>query len=238
MTLKTYYEHSRDLATSFLFVIPLLALYELGMLFTGSTVKNAADVAVKTPFHLLFGREAALVFNLAVIVGLFVVMWHQDERHRLNFNIFLPMLVESAVYAIFFGRLVAFLLYKLFPFVLAVPMGGGLVRSLLLSIGAGVYEEILFRFMLLGGLYAIFVKLTPLNDTLCAFASIILASLLFSWMHYVGPMGDRMLGQSFCFRFLAGIILSVIYIFRGLGIPAYTHAIYDVLLVIRPYDWL
>ena len=244
MSPKTYLLRSRDLSTSFLFIIPLLALYELGMLLTMSQVKNAADVAVKTPFFVIFGAEGALVFNLAVIVGLFVAMAYQDKDHGSDFRIFLPMLGESLLYAVFFGRIIVFLLHKLFPFALAMPMDGGLLRSLLLSIGAGVYEEILFRFMLLGGLYAILIKLTglvkfiPFHESVSAFVSILVASYLFSWMHYVGPMGDQMLPESFWFRFLAGVVLSAIYVFRGLGIAAYTHAIYDVLLLIRPYEWL
>ena len=54
-------------------------------------------------------------------------------------------------------------------------------------------------------------------------------------MHYTGAIGDSFSVHSFLFRFVAGIILSAIFIFRGLGIAVYTHATYDVLTVFRFY---
>jgi hypothetical protein len=61
------------------------------------------------------------------------------------------------------------------------------------------------------------------------------AALLFTAMHYVGTLGDVFTNANFTFRALSGVILSAIFLFRGLGIAVYTHAIYDVLSVIKPF---
>jgi len=55
---------------------------------------------------------------------------------------------------------------------------------------------------------------------------------VFSWMHYVGELGDVFTMTSFIFRFGAGIALGIIYFTRGLGIAVYAHATYDVMLVL------
>jgi hypothetical protein len=47
----------------------------------------------------------------------------------------------------------------------------------------------------------------------------------------MGPTGDSYSLSSFSFRLVAGIVLSAIFVFRGLGIAVYTHAIYDILVI-------
>jgi hypothetical protein len=65
-----------------------------------------------------------------------------------------------------------------------------------------------------------------------AFA-ILLGALLFSAFHYVGPFGDPLELGSFTFRMVAGLLLNGLYLARGFGIAAWTHALYDVFLVLR-----
>jgi hypothetical protein len=54
-------------------------------------------------------------------------------------------------------------------------------------------------------------------------------------MHYIGVAGDSFSMSSFLFRTVAGFILSAIFIFRGLGIAVYTHAIYNILIIHNTY---
>ena len=65
-----------------------------------------------------------------------------------------------------------------------------------------------------------------------AFVSILFASLIFSGVHYVGLLGDTFELRSFFFRAVAGVVLSIIFLLRGLGIALYTLAVHVVLLVI------
>jgi membrane protease YdiL (CAAX protease family) len=53
---------------------------------------------------------------------------------------------------------------------------------------------------------------------------------LFSAFHYIGPFGDPLQLPSFTFRFIAGLILTGLYLARGYGITAYTHSLYDLWL--------
>src|SRR3989304_5146302 len=61
--MKSYYHRSKSLANSFLFILPLLVLYEVGIAMQGSGIKNTADVVIKTPL-LLFGKNGSLIFTL------------------------------------------------------------------------------------------------------------------------------------------------------------------------------
>jgi hypothetical protein len=58
----------------------------------------------------------------------------------------------------------------------------------------------------------------------------VLGALVFSGFHYIGPYGDRLELSSFAFRAIAGVLFSGLYLLRGLGITAWTHALYDVFL--------
>jgi hypothetical protein len=59
-----------------------------------------------------------------------------------------------------------------------------------------------------------------------------LGALIFSAFHYIGPFGDRFTLASFTFRAVAGLLFSGLYVLRGFGITAWTHALYDVFLAI------
>jgi hypothetical protein len=61
----------------------------------------------------------------------------------------------------------------------------------------------------------------------------VLGAFIFSAFHYVGPLGDTLELGSFTFRMVAGLLLSGLFLLRGFGIAAWTHALYDVFLVLR-----
>ncbi len=233
--MNSYFSRSKSLANSFLFILPLLILYEVGIAMQGAGIKNAADVIVKTPL-VLFGKNGSLIFNSLVIVFLFVSVFYIEKEYRFRSLIFIPMFLESMVYSLFMGYALGFIVYKiLFPYVLAKPFSTDMWMGIILSVGAGVYEEIVFRLLLLTVLYYLLVTLLKIHKPVSAIMSILLGALIFTCMHYVGTLSDTFTYTNFSFRLLAGIFLSAVFMFRGLGIAVYTHAIYDVLSVLKPF---
>ncbi|MCF6150038.1 MAG: CPBP family intramembrane metalloprotease [Candidatus Kuenenia sp.] len=231
-----YYSRSKRLANSFVFILPLLILYEAGIVFYGSNVKNTADVIIKTPLTL-FGKNGSLIFNLLVIVCLLVSVFYIEKEHTFSVLIFFPMLLESVVYAFFIGYAIGFVVYKmLFPYLLAVPFSSEVGGGILLSVGAGVYEEIVFRCLLVSALYIIITRLLKTSKPLGATMSIIFSALIFAIMHYIGSLSGGFTYTGFTFRMLSGIILGCIFMFRGLGIAVYTHAIYDVFALLKLFQ--
>lgn len=230
--MNNYFVRSRNLQKSFLFILPLLVLYEIGIILYGSEVKNAADVFVKSPLAV-FGNNSALIFNSLVVVCSFCSLFYIEKKNRFNCRIFIPMFLESAIYAFLLGYGVLFVVYRILPLVFPGIGTKGLVGGIIISLGAGVYEEIFFRLLLLSGLCFIFAKAGRLSPVVATFLGVMVSAAIFSAMHYLGGTGDCFSTHSFLFRFLAGIILATIFALRGLGIVVYTHAIYDVLAVLR-----
>ena len=109
--------------------------------------------------------------------------------------------------------------------------GSGLMQNLALSVGAGLFEEIIFRVLLLN---LLFLLLSPLikKKVVSAVVAVLLASFLFSLSHYVGTMADTWQLYSFMFRWAAGLLFTVLYFIRGFAITAYTHALYDIWVLV------
>jgi hypothetical protein len=147
------------------------------------------------------------------------------------------MTMESIVYALLLGAVIGGLTQWVLHGVSQLPLSidAGPLASLsfregvVLSLGAGFYEELVFRVILVGGIFAI-LRGSGLERRPAGIFSAILAALLFSAFHYIGPYGDPWAIPSFLFRFLAGLAFSVLFLVRGFGITAWTHALYDIFI--------
>ena len=106
--------------------------------------------------------------------------------------------------------------------------------QLALSLGAGLYEELVFRVLLVGGFYWLLSRFT--DKTVAYTSAALIAAAIFSAVHYIGVFGDPFTLSSFAFRFMFGLMLNVLFILRGFGIAAWTHALYDVSIVIGFWD--
>ena len=103
--------------------------------------------------------------------------------------------------------------------------------SLLVAyLGAGIYEETLFRLLCLPLLWAVGWGLGMSRGWSLAVA-MALTSCLFSAAHHWGPHGEPFSWYCFGFRTAAGLCFAGIFLFRGFGIAAGTHALYDILVV-------
>jgi hypothetical protein len=239
MTPREYVQAPRELRYSLLFAFPLLVLYEgLSALLSQSAfagVRNGADVLLKSLFVGLGGRAGLAVFGV-LLLGLGAWLVWRDQRARggkLDSQVFLGMLGESIVYAAVFGQVTAVLTATLLrgaPLAVAVqePLGAlPLGTQLVVSLGAGIYEELLFRVLLVSGLLWVF-KCMKWRTWGAVTAAVVLSALIFSGFHYIGPYGDPLTAPTFTFRAIAGLLLSGLYVARGFGVAAWTHALYDV----------
>jgi hypothetical protein len=238
--LKDYLRRSRSPRYSILFALPLLVLYEgLSALLTHSAVagvRNGADVLLKSLFVALGGRDGVVVFGLLLVGGgaWLVVRDLRRSGERLSARVFGTMLLESGAYAGLFGFVVGWLTTLLLegPRRLAIGQGGGapldLHTQLVVSLGAGIYEELLFRVVLVGVVMWGAGRLLHAGPGLAATIAVIVSAVIFSAFHYVGALGDTFTLASFTFRAIAGVAFSVLYVTRGFGITAWTHGLYDL----------
>lgn len=242
-----YWRASRAPRHSLLFALPLLLLYEL-LAFTLSHdailgVRNGADVLLKSLFVGLGGRDGLIAFGL-LLVGTAAALVIRDRRRGgpIEPRIFVLMLVESVVYALLFGLVVGTLTGLLLGGLVAAPgmrlVAGqapatlSLPTQLMISLGAGIYEELLFRVLLVGALAWGGRRLLGWGPRGAGVMATLVGALVFSAFHYIGPYGDPLDLPSFTFRTLAGLVFSAMYLLRGFGITAWTHALYDVFLTL------
>jgi len=105
-----------------------------------------------------------------------------------------------------------------------------------LSIGAGIWEEIIFRFFLLSSLLLFTTKILNFRRSLSIVLSIGASSIIFSYFHHFGIYGEMFNLGTFTVRSIAGVILGSIYLLRGIGISVYTHTLYDIMVVLLALD--
>ena len=99
----------------------------------------------------------------------------------------------------------------------------------MLAFGAGVYEELLFRAFFFYVSAITLIRLIGMKKWAAYFTAAFVSSLLFSWAHYLGA--ESFTYYPFSFRLLIGLAFCGIYLGRGLGIAAWTHAFYDLLII-------
>ena len=108
-------------------------------------------------------------------------------------------------------------------------------RVIVMSVGAGFWEETTFRLGLLTGIVGLCERGIGMRRILAILVGFVLSSLVFSAVHHIPPYGDPLLLGVFTFRFMAGICFGLLFWFRGFAVAAYTHALYDVyVLILRP----
>jgi membrane protease YdiL (CAAX protease family) len=103
------------------------------------------------------------------------------------------------------------------------------VSRVVTFVGAGIYEEILFRLVLFSGL-ALLLQLALVPKAGAVPIAAIVSALLFSAAHHVGPYGEKMNSYVFLFRTMAGVYFALLFQFRGFAVAAGAHACYDVLV--------
>lgn len=240
-TKRTYWHDSRAPRYSLTFALPLLALYEglaAALSVPGGGVRNGADVLLKSLFVAAFGWRGPIVFGALLLVTLIALIVR--DRRRTNAPLrgatFAVMFAESAVLASLFGVVVGLLTAQLvapLQRLAAGPFEGmGFPTALMISLGAGLYEELLFRVILVTALVWGAKHLLGWGPVTSALFAIVTGALVFSAFHYVGPFGDPLDLGSFVFRAIAGVAFSALYVVRGFGITAWTHALYDVMLLV------
>jgi hypothetical protein len=224
----------RNLLTSLILVFPLFLIYQVGVLFT-LPMLNGADFVTVLLFNSFGLTIKGYLLFLAAVVALFALALAMlGRKQHFNARVFLPVLLESTVYALTMGSLIVLLMTKVLgisPNLAAGLPAQGLLARLVMSLGAGVYEETVFRLGLLGGLIVAFEKLARMNRWAAVLGALVLSSAVFSGVHYIPPYGDAFGLGSFTFRVLAGIVFGVLCRARGFAVAVYTHAFYDIFVL-------
>ncbi len=230
--LTDYARLSRTPWYSLIFILPLVVLYEvLAVVINWESpveLRNGADVLLRQ-LLALFGVSTPYVMGAVVAVGVVAAWWWQRRQYgttQVGGGHLLGMLLESTVWAVF----LLFALYADAQFLL-IATSSTVLRTAFLSMGAGLYEEGVFRLLLITGLVTFFQGALDWQRPIAWGVAIGAAAVLFSLFHYVGVTEETFAWNSFGYRSVAGIMLGLLFTFRGFGITVYAHTIYDLLVL-------
>jgi membrane protease YdiL (CAAX protease family) len=231
-----YFQSTRHPWPCLLFLMPLLLAYEGGVMWLseaqGEALRTGTDSWLRWVLQE-FGL-GAMCFP-PIIIGAIFIIWNSlrlADRPRDAMGIWLGMAVESVAFALVLwglGRLQDPLLEK--AGIMQAGANGATPRlaQAISFLGAGIYEELLFRLLLFPLLLKLF-SITEMSTLLALGLAMAASSVIFSTAHHVGPFGEPYDPRVFLFRTLAGMYFAMIFQFRGFGIAVGTHACYDVLV--------
>jgi len=187
-------------------------------------IQNGADVLIEQ-IILKLGFDVIYVSSIIFLFILLIIIYYQ-KRHFNSLSISRPylgvMFLESMVYA----SILFFLMGNLY---LMDASTNDIYCNMILSLGAGIYEELIFRVLLIYISYQSIKFLFRLGKFSANFYAVILSAILFSLFHFIGAESFNQ--EAFAVRFIAGIFLAFLYVQRGFGITAITHSFYDIFVI-------
>lgn len=218
----------RDPAVSFLLLLPLALLH-----LSGRDKVDAGAFAIIERALLQLGSWSGWLLTLGLAAGVFWATHRIQARSIPWRGGALLLALEGVLYGFLLGPvlqvLTALVSTQLQPLAMSFSEVHG---RLALSAGAGLYEELLFRAGLMSALYVLigsFLSALFSKEAVSGFAfgaALLLSSVAFSWAHALGDPSALEAGP-FLFRALAGVVLGLMFSFRGLAVVAYAHATYD-----------
>ena len=233
-----YAQQSRRPIVSLAFVIPILLIYEVGILLLGpEAMRNGADIWLRRFLDTIgFGQY----FLLPLLTVFVLIAWHHLTRDPWAFSPKLMgvMFVESSLFGVVLlsiaqvqGRVMETSHFSLSVWVEDPIVWTYKVKQIVGYFGAGVYEELLFRLMLLPCVAGL-VRRLGASTFVSLIASVLLTGILFSAAHYqiFTAAGDIFDWFTFSFRFVAGVFFALLFIYRGFGIAVGAHTLYDILV--------
>lgn len=233
---RSYWDATKRPLQILAFLLPLIALYELALVFLLQSQESVRTVLAHRYLLDFFDvfriapRGALHLGGIAIIVVLLV--WHILERNqwRISLRVCGLMAIESLVLTfplIVLWQLIARAAALEMPLAAEPPLLQGLSiwSKIGISIGAGLYEELLFRMLLIAAIHTLLVDVGKASTRLGAGIAIFISAAAFTGYHRLDS------GSEMAFLFLAGLYFGCVYVVRGFGIVVGTHALYDIITV-------
>ncbi|HUB26046.1 MAG TPA: CPBP family intramembrane glutamic endopeptidase [Tepidisphaeraceae bacterium] len=219
--LVNYLKKSERPLVSLVFLLPLIAVHEIGWRISGS---HLLAFQMLREFCDELGATGPFIPALVLIVSL--LGWHlaRHDKWTVEVNTLLGMALESLLLAIPLLALAAGMARWTWRPILAGFLGPG-PSQLVIALGAGIYEEMIFRLILITLLNILLVDMLKIPKIRAAILMVVISAVAFSFYHYLGA--ERFSWRTCLFRTAAGIYFGAIFICRGFGVTAGCHAIYD-----------
>jgi hypothetical protein len=221
-----------------LFLVPMLLAYESGVLMLGGghpeALRNGADNWMRfglTQLGLPFFWLPPLMLVLALGGWNF---FRRADRPKDMVGVLCGMSIESVAFALGLwgvSRALVPLLQQLGVQLEIQDGTASAARQVITYLGAGIYEEALFRLALYSAMVWL-LRLMEMPKVLAVLLAATASATLFSAAHHVGPYGQPFDNYLFLFRLAAGLYFALLYQYRGFGVAVGAHACYNLMVSI------
>lgn len=223
--------------------LPIFLAYHAGVVFL--QIHNASDIVTFALLDVAEGnRPVYLLLTAAIGVAFAGVFAWLGRGQAFATRKFVQVIVEGTLYAVIMRFVGSYVVSRVFA---GNIKDEGPFTGLVMSLGAGFYEELAFRVLLFGLGAKVLVwlfarqKLAVVQGSsvglsfkayLIVGAWALAAAAIFSGVHYTGAMGDSFQLASFVFRMVLGVVLTLIYLLRGFSTAVWAHTLYDVWVLV------
>jgi membrane protease YdiL (CAAX protease family) len=221
---------SRQPWVSLVFLMPMLVFYEAGVLWN---IRHGQAAGSAGAYEWILGALDNLGFGDLYLPPVVVVMalwvWHVVEGHswRVSWRVPAVMWAEGLLLAV----ALLGVMYGLCGLMESRPELSHIdsFQKLLTRVGAGIYEETLFRLLLLPLVWWAGIA-AGLSRKWGGVVAVVCSSVVFAVAHHLGPFGEAWSTGLMILRISGGLFLATVFVYRGFGLAVAAHAIYDVLV--------
>lgn len=242
-----YLRHSREPLTAVALTLPLLVLYGLGITLYPQA-GNGVDLLSQGLFSALgaLGRwrwAGYLSFYGGLALANVLLIAHLRNTKQYHPEYFWALLAESAGYAVLVGTVSSTATGYVTGWVgaatpaqasaclvrLAAAREHGVIDGLIVSAGAGLHEELVFRLIGIGAVGRAWLGAAWNRPSLRLLGILVGTAVGFSAVHHIV---EPFTMGAFVFRTFAGLLFGGLFLVRGFAVAAWTHALYDVWVIV------
>ncbi len=236
----------RSLALGWIAVLPLVLVYEIAASRHPSAAHNAAEYLISLPFRALLSRPEWGRYGLELAATALAVWWiFHDELALARRSARIAL--EGFVAAIALGPVLLIGLHVLdiAPPAIPRPTGVPTLGSAAILVGGAAFEEVVFRVAVIAALafaarrtFEWFLGLPRTARVAAECVALLGSALLFAAAHLtavvslLAPGGEAFDSARFAWRATAGLVLALLYRWRGMGVAAWCHAFFNLALLL------
>ena len=206
-------------------ILPLAMIYGLGLLWASPEARSGVDIVTEVLMTHL-GVQGYIGVQCAISVCILAyAIYHFRRATLVRATLTVPIITEATAYGLGMGLLILHVMkeqHLLGP----VLIPANALDWTVLSAGAGLHEELVFRLLLLPLMAITFERVVAMPKPLAWGAAALGSSLLFAAAHHFA--GEPFEVYAFTYRTFAGLFFAGVFLARGFAVAAWTHAIYDL----------
>lgn len=226
---RHYAALSRGPLHSLVFIAPLLAFFHISSIWVGLDVAPLVVVHMSRAFERL-GGTASFLPALPIVAVLLIQHFARRDRLAVHPSVLGCMLVESFAWMLPMIAIlhVAGMLHIGAGLAAEAATPATLFGRIIVGVGAGVYEEFIFRLVLIGLIQLFLVNVLSLPKDVVAVAAVILTAAAFSLYHPNIWLQEGFAWGLFLFYAVTGAYLGAVFLRRGLGIVVGAHCLFNI----------